>query len=312
MAFDFSHVVAPFRMQPGLRRLAPGAQHLTPNRLDSPALHEKLAVLASHPAQALVAMPGFDAAPALHALAAQAGLEHPDAFASESTDACTAIRLGWTLRRRRMHGSGPAEIGACIEALPPEWRLAGLLSLAFAEDFAVLDAATHRIPWLAVCLPSRWAPEDKVGGTFAEVHAPVADSAVLVAAADPLLRLVTGAQRWERFVWTLADGPQLQRHPHHCAPTRWNPLLDPNALAATAYFRTERQTFIPLTGRRQALFTIHVEVRPLIAALESNDDAVRLHAALASMSPAVLDYRGLAPARARLLAWLEMRASGRG
>ena len=311
MAFDFSHVVAPFRMQPGLRRLAPGAHHLTPNRLDSPALHERLAVLAGHPAQALVAMPGFDATPALHALAAQAGLEHPDAWVAEDTENCTATRLGWSLRNGRMLGDGPAEIGACIEALPPEWRLAGLLSLAFAEDFAVLDAATHRIPWLAVCLPSNWAPEDKVGRTFAEVHAPVADSAALVAAADPLLRLVTGAERWERFVWTIADGPQLQRHPRHCAPTCWNPALDPDALAATAYFRTERQTFIPLPGRRQALFTIHVEVRPLIAALESNDDAGRLHAALASMSPAVLAYRGLGPARDRLLAWLEARASGR-
>ena len=31
MAFDFSLVTAPFRMQPGLRRVAPGALQLTAN-----------------------------------------------------------------------------------------------------------------------------------------------------------------------------------------------------------------------------------------------------------------------------------------
>ncbi len=48
MAFDFSAVAAPFRMQPGLRRIAPGTPQLTPNRLGDRALVEKLAVLSAH------------------------------------------------------------------------------------------------------------------------------------------------------------------------------------------------------------------------------------------------------------------------
>ena len=195
-----------------------------------------------------------------------------------------------------------------LASLAPAWRSAGLLCLAFAEDFAVIDGATGRIPWLAVCLPSNWAPEEKVGRHFAQVHAPVADNAALVAASDHLARLVTGSERWERFVWTLTEDPRLHRHPRRAPPARWDPVLDPEALARITYFRTERQTFIPLPTLCQAVFTIHVEVQPLQTAVGSGADRNRLHAALASMSPAVLAYRGLGAARDRLLAWLGQSA----
>lgn len=309
MAFDFSCVVAPFRMQPGLRRLAPGAQQLTPNESGDRALREKLAVLSSYRDQAFVADPAFDAGPALDALAAHAAAEHPDAFACDGPDSCSAFRLGWTLRNGRLLGDGAPEIGALLGSLAPAWRRAGLLSLAFAEDFAVIDGSTGRIPWLAVCLPSNWAPEEKVGRHFAEVHAPVADNAALLAAADHLARLVTGVDRWERFVWTLTDDPRLHRHPRRAPATRWDPQLAPEALARNAFFRTERQTFIPMPALRQAVFTIHVEVQPLQAAVAARADRDRLHAALGSMSPAVLAYRGLEVARDRLLAWLAQSAA---
>ena len=65
MPFDFAAVTAPFRMQPGLRRLAPGSPQLTPNHLGDPALAAKLEVLRAHADEALVAVPGFDAGPAL-------------------------------------------------------------------------------------------------------------------------------------------------------------------------------------------------------------------------------------------------------
>ena len=304
MPFDFATVSAPFRMQPGLRRMAPGAPHLTPNAPGAPHLHEKLGVLGSHAAQALLAAPGFDAAPALFAVMAQALTEHPDAFDWDGALAFDARLLGWSIRGTALRGDGPAEIGTCLRALPPEWRLPGLLSLALAEDLALIDGASARIPWLAVCLPSRWAPEAKIGRHFAEVHAPVADNQLLVTAADYLARLVTGADRWERFVWTLTDEPRLMQHPCHVARTAWPAELDAEALAAHASFRTEHQTFIPLPEAGQAVFTIGVESRPMVEAIDTPERARQLHDALASMSDAVLAYRGLTDARERLLAWL--------
>jgi dimethylamine monooxygenase subunit A len=307
MAFDFAAVAAPFRMQPGLRRLAAGATQLSPNSPASQALREKLAVLRSHADEALVAQPGFDAGPALAALLAHAAREHPGALAWDGAGRVTAFQLGWSLHGDELRGDGSAEIGACLAALPSQWRLAGLLSLAFAEDFAIIDGRTSCIPWLAVCLPSHWAPQDKVGRHFAQVHAPVADNQLLVTAGEHLARLVTGTDHWERFVWTIAREPGLDMHPRRCENAPWRADLDASALAAGAYFRTERQTFIPLAAQQQAVFTIHVDSRPLAEAIVTATHAGAVHDALASMSPAVLDYRGLTDARDRLLDWLAAR-----
>ena len=308
MPFDYAAVSAPFRMQPGLRRLAAGAQQLTPNRPGDRALVEKLAVLATHADQALLSAEGFDAAPALHALAAHAAAEHPDAFAWDGADHWQAHHLGWSLQHGAPIGDGPAEIGACLRALPENLRCAALLALTFAEDFAVIDGTTARIPWLAVCLPSHWAPEDKIGRHFAQVHAPVADNQTLITAGDHLARLVTGAERWERFVWTITRHPTLSQHPQRCNAAPWPSDASADALAAKAFFRTERQTFIPLPEHAQAIFTIHVEIQPLAQAVVLPAHARQLHAALASMSPAVLAYRSLTDVRDRLLAWLAVRA----
>ena len=307
MPFDFAAVVAPFRMQPGLRRLAPGAAQLTPNRPGNVAFAEKLEALFDHPQHALLAAAAFDPSPALDALIAQAVAEHPGAFHSSGSRHFEARHLGWAVRDGELAGAGLAAIGDCLRALPHAWRLPGLLSLALAEDFAVIDGATARIPWLAVCLPSRWAPEEKVGRHFAEVHAPVADNAVLLTAADHLARLVTGTERWERFVWTVSAEARLAQHPRHAPRVAWPTGADAAELAAHAWFRTEHQTFVPVPCVSQAVFTIRVESHPLASAIDSPEKSRQLHDAIASMSPAVLAYRGLADARDRLLTWLGER-----
>jgi dimethylamine monooxygenase subunit A len=310
MPFDFAAVAAPFRMQPGLRRLAPGASQLTPNRIGDRALREKLAVLRDHADQALLAEPGFDASPLLHALSSHAATHHADAIAWDGAAAWQAKYLGWSLQGDEPDGDGPAEIGACLRTLPASWRPTALLALTFAEDFALIDGATARIPWLAVCLPSHWAPEDKIGKHFAQVHAPVADNQTLLAASEHLSRLVTGSDRWERFVWTVTRHASLSQHPKRLVDAPWPAEADADALAARAFFRTEHQTFIPLPAQRQAIFTIHVDSEPLADAVAAPLRARLLHDAIASMSPTVLAYRGLTDARDRLLTWLARRAEG--
>ena len=308
--FDFAAVTAPFRMQPGLRRLAPGAPQLTPLRPGQRVLREKLAVLAAFAPQALLAAPGFDAAPALAALCEHAAAEHPSAWRRQA-GAWQAPLLGWSLvgDEPRADGDALPEIGSCLSALPSAWRLPALLCLAFAEDFAVIDGGSARIPWLAVCLPSNWAPDEKVGRHFAEVHAPVADNQLLVSASDHLARLVTQADRWERFVWTITRHPRLHAHPDRVDPAPWSPTATADELASRAFFRTEHQTFIPVAGLHQAVFTIRVGLAPLAQALADPAQARQVHDALSTMSPSVLAYRGLTDARDRLLDWLARRAA---
>jgi hypothetical protein len=310
MSFDFDAAVqAPFRMQPGLRRLAPGVPQLTPLAPGSRHQREKLAVLSAYAGEAFVREPGFDDAPALQALAGHAAREHPQAWQWDGRRAC-ALQLGVAVERDRVQqltegafGLGD-ELSRCLDGLPDGWRLAGLLSLAFAEDFAIVDGERASI---AACLPSHWAPADKVGRPFAEVHGPVADNALIVRAADHLTRMVCGPERWERFVWTVSRQPRLNAHPALADASPWPADAFADATTARAWFRSERQTFIPLPTLRQAVFTIGIDSVPLAQAIDAPGRARRLHDAIASMSDAVLVYRNLHAVREPLLAWLAAR-----
>lgn len=311
--FDFdAAVTAPFRMQPGLRRLAPGSAQLTPLQPGSRHQREKLAVLTAFWPQALGHQGGFDAAPALDALFRHAAAEHPSAWAWDG-ELADALRLatavasdGQVLQRQPGQFGLGDEVARCLNGLPPAWRQAALASLAFAEDFAIVDGRTGHIPWLAVCLPSHWAPEEKLGRHFTEVHAPVADNTLLLKATEGLMRVVTGPDRWERFVWNVSDQPRLHAHPAHVDRQRWQ-----HTPVEAAWFRSERQTFMPLpasTAAAQAVFTIHVQVQPLATAVDTPARAQALHDAIASMSEAVLAYRSLSGVRGPLLRWLAERA----
>jgi hypothetical protein len=313
--FDFEAAVqAPFRMQPGLRKLPTGTRQLTPALPGSRHQREKLAVLCAFADSALQVCPGFDPLPALQALAAHAAQEHPQHLAwdgQRATALGVAVERDGSVQRLAAGSFGLGdEVQRCLLGLPADWRLAGLLSLAFEEDFAVIDARHTAgggavLAWLAVALPSHWAPAEKIGRPFADAHAPVADNALLLQAAEALSRLVTGPERWERFVWNVSAHPRLHAHPDRVDPLRWHGRFDP----ALAWWRTERQTFLPLPALQQAVFTIGVQVQPLARALQPAQ-AERLHAAVASMSDAVLAYRGLAAVRAPLLDWLAARAGG--
>ena len=126
VSFDFDAAVqAPFRMQPGLRRLAPGAAQLTPLAPGSRHQREKLAVLSAHAQHALALQSGFDPQPALHALAAHAAREQPEAFGWDGRRA-VAHRLGTAI----VDGDEPEqlesgafglgdEVARCLHGLPP-------------------------------------------------------------------------------------------------------------------------------------------------------------------------------------------------
>ena len=266
MDFDFDQIAVPFRMQPGLRRLAGGTPQLTSLDPTGALYAEKRQVVEA--GRSRLAVSGFDPSPALEAIAAQARAD--------------GIALA------------PGQV--------PE--------LAVEEDFAVLDGDSATLPWLSVCVPSHWAPEEKLGLSFGAVHAPVADNALLQAAGEQLVRLATGGERWERFVWTITPSRRYGQHPHRQAREPWPDPADASAFAARCFLRAERQTFFPVgRGTRQAVFTIRVMLEPLTDSVRTRAQAERLHDALASMSETVLAYKGLTPAREPLLRWLRERAA---
>lgn len=309
MSFDYAAaVVAPFRMQPGLRRLDPAAPHFTPLPPGGRHQREKLAVLSAFAPQALVSAPDFDATPALARVCEQAALEHPEAFAWDGRTA-TSLTLGVSVRQEQVLEIGTGafglgdEIGRCLLGLPPPWRLTGLLALSFSQDLAIVQGDTGRVPWMAVALPSHWDPAEKVGRHFNEIHAPVADPHLLLAAGERLMHLVCGAQSFERFVWNVTGHPRLHAHPERVDPDRW-PAGELTDFAAQAWWRTERQTFLPMPDAGLAVFTIEVEVQPLRHAVANSGQARALRDAVGTMSEAVLEYRSLKPVKQALLQWL--------
>jgi heme-dependent oxidative N-demethylase alpha subunit-like protein len=183
------------------------------------------------------------------------------------------------------------------------------VELVFEEDFAVLDGVTGTLPWLCVCVPSHWAPEEKLGLGFAALHGPVADNAALLAASQQVVSLVTAGDCWERFVWTVSPSARHDQHPRRHARQPWPAAADADDFARHCWLRAERQTFFPVgQGTRQAVFAIHVMLQPLVDAVQAPGRARRLHDSLASMSQAVLEYKNLGPAREPLLRWLQSRA----
>jgi hypothetical protein len=319
--FDFdAAVTAPFRMQPGLRRLEPDAAQFTPLDPASPAFAAKAAVLRCEPGEALLVDPGFDDGPACRALATELSRQCPDDFSFDG-DVLLARRLGAALDlgrgevevqpglARPTQAEGVPFDGGLLAALAPVQRRQAFFALALHEDLAVLDGASTRLRWLAVCLPSHWTPREKIGRPLAEVHAPVADNALLLAAGAHLARLVSQPARWERFVWNLTPHAGWDQHPRRHPRPPWPLEAGAEAVGAAAWLRSERQTFVPLPNAAQALFTIHVGVQRLADIACDAARARRLHDAIASMSDAVLAYRGLAEARGALLRWLAARAA---
>ncbi|HEY8050747.1 MAG TPA: heme-dependent oxidative N-demethylase subunit alpha family protein [Ramlibacter sp.] len=206
--------------------------------------------------------------------------------------------------RQAVAGFDPtAAIAAMRERLPSDLPP----EIAYEQDFAVLDGETGTLQWLCVCVPSHWAPEDKIGLDFAAVHAPVADNKLLVSSSAQLVKLATSGECWERFVWTVTPSGRYDQHPRRHAREPWPDAQDPTGFAQKLWLRAERQTFFPVANTRQSVFTIRVMLQPLEESVQAPGAARKLHDALATMSDTVLAYKGLAPARDRLLAWLAPR-----
>lgn len=265
-------VVSPFRMRPGL------------SRLDAAA----------------------DPAPALFLRDAQAG-----AYAEHKRRVLAAMPA-----RGLVGEADPAVLQAIADAyaaqtgvvLAPDARA---LAEGLQEDFVILhdEADEHgdtlRTRCLSVCFPSNWNPAEKLGLDFGAIHAPVADNALLQAGGRGIVDLAFRQARMLRHVWLLTPGGDLAQHPE-TRRTRWDDVqAEADAcggrLIDRVFFRVERQTTLPLPALRRGVFFIRILVAPLADVLAvAPPRAGELAEALASMSEAVVAYRGMTAVRARL------------
>lgn len=203
------------------------------------------------------------------------------------------------------------DIAAAVTQAPDHEQVAEFVSLLVQEDLVVLrhQPSPAIMEAMHVLFPSAWNPAEKVGRSFAEVHAPVVHSEKLVAAGEELMRTVVQRGPFIRWAWGLhRDGelchhPLLHRQPDEpVAPT-------PEQAAAATWLRIERQTFIPMPHIGRAVFTIRTFVEPLQQLADDPAGCAALASAIAGMSDEALVYKGLVQRRDPLVIWLKGRAA---
>ncbi len=216
-------------------------------------------------------------------------------------------------RERAVVGSAHEGVmGAIRNLLAPNESAAPELATALQEDFVILQQEQNglRTEYLSVCFPSRWDPREKLGLDFAQIHAPVADNALLQAAGPSIMAMAFMKQPMLRHVWLVVPSASLAQHPDQSDYSWAETLRDPAPLLPRLYFRVERQTTWPLPQMSRAVFFIRVMMCPLVDVLhEAPSRARELAEALTSMTPAVQAYRGMTDAMPRLLAELAQMPS---
>src|SRR3954469_3071380 len=148
-----------------------------------------------------------------------------------------------------------------------------------------------------VCFPSSWALEEKIGRPLDAIHGPV--PTLNEQFANPvqqfLARIKPGIS-WERINWGLSRSPELNQH-----PSRRLPRLDATVSAEEVWFRAEYQSLLSLSKTNAVLFGIRLVIEPLTKLLKNREFVAGLHRGIQSMPENIAIYKGIAPARARLL-----------
>ena len=290
-------VLSPFRMRPGLARLAAHEARSS----DTPALFlrdaqagayatHKQAVLQQHRERGLIG----EADPAVlraiaEAHAAQTGI----ALAPEAEALARGMQEDFVILHDEPEMAPQPGFARPPEGVPSPLGRPG-------------ERLAMRARFLSVCFPSNWNPAEKHGLDFAAIHAPVADNALLQAGGKGIIDMAFRQAPMLRHVWRLTANGDLPQHPE-TRRTRWEDAVAQadargERLIDQVFFRVERQTTLPLPALRRGVFFIRVLVCPLVDVLRVMPGrAAQLAEALASMSDAVVAYRGMAAVRPRLL-----------
>ncbi|WP_233554505.1 heme-dependent oxidative N-demethylase subunit alpha family protein [Deinococcus cavernae] len=222
-------------------------------------------------------------------------------------------QLGWAARLEPRWG-GVEVVERCsapLAHLVAEVHPIGaldFLGLNVPEDLAVVARNASR-DWLAavhVLSPQHWNPLDKLGRDFVAVHEPVAGSEPMNRTAPRLVEAVISRGPFVRFAWGVSMGDRLDHHPNAPADQDRGEAtrFDPDG----AFLRVERQTLSGFPDAGGALFTIRPFTYPLREAVGGSGYARQLAAALRSMTPAQVQYKGLSVIGADLLTWLDQQA----
>ncbi len=242
-----------------------------------------------------------------------------------SSETVLAERRRWIARDPRLHVAlmpggtdlldETVELAVSLDTLPPGTTTGTFASLApidrcrllgelWEADFLLMkpdDQGVFRLVGGCLCFPSDWDLREKLGLPMAAIHAPVPGlNETLGRQIDGFLRRIKPGISWERSNWGLSRSPELNLH-----PSRNLPRLDASVSIDEVWFRLEEQSLVALPATGGVLFGIRLVIRPMG---EITGDPAARHGmlrALRTMPEPMACYKGIAPARQRLLELLE-------
>jgi hypothetical protein len=174
------------------------------------------------------------------------------------------------------------------------------LGKAWEPDLLFLRTKADAQPQLVggcVCFPSSWSLAEKIGKPLDAIHEPVATfNAQFANPVKQFLARMKPGISWERINWGLSRSAELNQH-----PKRRLPRLDDSVELKEVFFRVEYQSLVALPRTQSILFGIRLVLEPLEQLRRDPEFARGLARALQTMPTAVARYKGILPARDRLL-----------
>jgi len=198
---------------------------------------------------------------------------------------------------------------------PPLLTAAGLV----ADDLLIMhrDAAGWRLVAASLCFPSSWTLSEKFGKPLQQIHNPVPGFGEGTRTADMIQRIFDNLQRGQpaiRWNWSLQSDRTLYK-PLSSGQRDERAVARPPRFsngAASAFIRVERQTLRKLPVSGDIVFTIRINLDPMLA-LAAHPDRARLAGGLArqlaALESAQVDYKGFGADRDRLIVDLEQIAA---
>lgn len=177
------------------------------------------------------------------------------------------------------------------------------LGAAVEPDFLLLSpdaSGAFRLRGGALCFPTGWALEEKLGQTLDFIHGvvPGLNSALASPIQQFLNRLKPGVA-FHRDNWGLTASDELNLH-----PARGVPAPDLPTSPERLWLRVEHQVLVALPESGGIVFGLRIALHRLDTLVGDGVAAAGLRRALTSMSPEMAAYKRLDRVRQVVVSWL--------
>ncbi|KPV44539.1 hypothetical protein AN477_05900 [Alicyclobacillus ferrooxydans] len=168
-----------------------------------------------------------------------------------------------------------------------------LILLTQYDDKLVLEAGQ-------LCFPGNWSLYFDFGMPFMDIHTPVPGliDDGLAAKIERFLMRVESGKPWTRLNWSLNAGRRLDTS----AETfdEWGPYryrVTEDNVGHLVHLRVEEQNLMRMPRSNSLLFTIHTYLMPLHEITQNQTWTNRLYRVLCTLSPKLVEYKGLSAYR---------------